>query len=303
MGKSIIFGANGYIGRHLLRKFIEQGEQVLASGKSITSKDSYEYYTSIDLCQKETLLKIDFNVESIYLFSSITGTHNSFENWESFIDVNVKGLLNILDHIKDFKVKPKIIFPSSRLVYKGKSGFSIKEDDIKEAKTIYAINKITCENILKAYNNYYGVPYIIFRICVPYGNLFDNQYSYGTTGYFINCIKTKNKISLYGDGSLKRTFTHISDIVDIIFKVSKLKDQYKSIYNIGSSDNLSLFAVAEMFKEKFNNKIEFVPWPSKDLLLESGDTIFNDNRIKEVVDIDYKYEIRKWINTLNIKNT
>lgn len=59
----------------------------------------------------------------------------------------------------------------------------MKEDDEKETKTIYAVNKIACENLLYAYRQNFDIPYTIFRICVPFGNMFSDDYSFGTIGF------------------------------------------------------------------------------------------------------------------------
>ena len=67
------------------------------------------------------------------------------------------GLLNLLDHLKTLEHKPKIIFPSTRLVYKGKIGIDLTESSEKEFKTIYASSKYNGELYLNMYHNLYNI--------------------------------------------------------------------------------------------------------------------------------------------------
>ena len=85
------------------------------------------------------------------------------------------------------KSTAKIVFPSTRLVYKGKDE-PLLENDTKEFKTIYSINKYACEQYLKMYSDVFDIRYCIFRICVPYGSLLDGVSSYGTAEFFIEAF-------------------------------------------------------------------------------------------------------------------
>jgi len=189
----------------------------------------------------------------------------------------------------------RIIYPSTRLVYKGIKNTPLKEGFEKESKTIYAKNKINCERILNDYQLQHKIDYTIFRICVPYGNLLGENYSYGTIGFFINkAIKGEN-ITIYGDGSLKRTFTHVSDISEAIIKGIEHEQTKNKIYNIGSNDSLSLLEVANLVAKKYKVGVVFVDWPEEALKIESGDTIFNDEKLQKDINYKYKYSIKDWI--------
>jgi len=207
-------------------------------------------------------------------------------------------LLNILEIHHQQKSKARIIFPSTRLVYKGIKDESLSENAEKEALTIYAQNKLSCENYLKMYQNYFGINHTIFRICVPYGNLIDNSYSYGTLGFFLNKAKNNENITLFGNGSQKRTFTHVADIINTIFLTIKLSSTKNNVYNIGSNDNLSLSEVANLVANKNGVKVAYLAWPEEALKIESGDTIFNDKKLISTINYTYKNSLTKWIKTI-----
>lgn len=294
--KASVIGSNGYIGRHLARVLQENGVSFSCYDRHEYSLDKVNNYQKIDIRDRDQINALDFNVDYVFVFAGLTGTTASFSNYKDFIDVNETGLLNILDGIRSQNVFPRIVFPSTRLVYKG-SHQPLSEESALELKTIYASNKFACENYLKFYNDYYGVPYTIFRICVPYGNLLDGQYSYGTTGFFITQAINNKTISLFGDGSQRRTFTHIYDVTSIIVKTLQQTASKNEIFNIGGED-FSLYEVANLIADKYHAEVIVKPWPEMDRKLESGSTVFDSSKIENVLDYKYKYCLEKWVNQL-----
>ena len=186
MNNVIVFGANGYLGRHLALHLKDNHIDFLPIGNSTHSADNYENYLQIDITNKKEVEQLNFDVETIYIFAGLTGTTVGFDQYQEFILANEIGLLNILNHHKNCKSKARIVFPSTRLVYKGQKDVFLSEDAEKEALTIYAQTKLACESYLKIYQYNFGITYTIFRICVPYGNLINESYSYGTLGFFLN---------------------------------------------------------------------------------------------------------------------
>lgn len=272
-----IIGNQGYIGKHLVHYL-----QMVYH----TEPTCYDV-GQIDLTNKESLQCIDLDVDYLFVFAGLTGTHASFEKYEQYTLVNEVGLMNLLDLISQSPYRPHIVYPSSRLVYKGIDK-PLKEDDEKEAKTIYAANKIACEHLLHAYANRYGIPYTICRICVPYGNMLSGDYSFGTVGAFLRRAKTGENISLYGGGTIKRTFTHIEDVCYQIVNAAFYQRDKEQIYNIGG-ETLSLHDAAQIIADKYGVKVLSIEWPEKDFLIESGHTYFDDTKIRAAIQpIEYK---------------
>ncbi|MDO6489755.1 MAG: NAD-dependent epimerase/dehydratase family protein [Cellulophaga sp.] len=297
VNKVIFFGCNGYIGSHIVSDL--KSKNYFISGFDVNDNSfisDLDSYGKIDIVEIKDLKRINFDVDFIYYFSGITGTHISLENFGKFIDVNEKGLLNLLMCIKEQGVRPKIIFPSTRLVYKGVSNISLSETAEKEFKTIYALNKFHNEECLRMFGNYYNIPFVVFRIGVPYGNILSEDYSYGTLGFFLSQAKNNKPITLYGDGKLRRTFTYISDISHQIINVSELKVSNFETYNI-SGETYSLLEIASLISDKYEVGIKHTEWPKLALAVESGDTIFDSSKIDELVRPN-QISLLKWINNL-----
>ncbi len=133
---------------------------------------------------------------------------------------------------------------------------------------------------------------------MPYGNLMDSVYSYGTIGFFIGKASKGDNITIYGDGSLKRTFTHVRDISESIIKSLELGSTKNEIYNIGSNDNLSLLEVATLVAKKYQVEVEFVNWPEAALKIESGDTIFDGTKLNKTISHSSQESLKEWVSSI-----
>lgn len=279
--KAAIIGANGYIGRHISYYLRRQGWYV--SCYDVSGSDC----VNVDLTDRPSVEKIDLDVDTIYMFAGLTGTYAGFDKYETYVSINEITLLNLLDAIRLSPFRPRIVFPSSRLVYKGVE-HALKENDEKETKTIYAVNKLACEGYLYAYSNSFEIPYTIVRICVPFGNLLGNDYSFGTLGFMIRQAQTKKEITLYGTGKVRRTFTSMGDLCKQIVNIATSSEGINDVYNIGGV-TYSLVDVADVVAQRYGAKLSFVDYPTQDYLIESGSTFFDSSKIEGIIG-SFKYE-------------
>ena len=264
--KLALFGSNGYLGSQLAFFLTQKGVDV--SGFDLPECDVTSSTFWDGFCPTQ--------YDAILFFSGLTGTEKSFVEAEKFLEVNERGLLNLLRKLAPLGERaPKIVFPSTRLVYKGREA-ALREDDEKEAKTVYAANKIACEHLLEAFHVRYGIPYVVTRICVPYGSLIRKDYSYGTIGFFLKQAESGGPITLYGDGKIRRTFTHVADICEVVAFLAEADAH--GVFNVGGI-TCSLGEVAELIAKAKGVEVKYVPWPDVALRLESGSTFFDSTKL------------------------
>lgn len=278
--RKAIIGANGFIGKHIVH-YLKSNDYSHLDSYDVVDKADLPNYHKIDLTDRESVAYINLNVDYIFMFAGLTGTYAGFDAYNKFVSINELGLLNLLDAIKNSQYRPKVIFPSTRLVYKGYDK-PLKEEDEKESKTIYAANKLACEGYLKAYHDSFDIPYTVFRICIPYGNLLSSDYSFGTVGFFIKQAKAGNDITLYGGGTIKRTFTHMEDLCRQVIEGAFKQESNGKIYNIGG-ETISLHDAAEIIAKKYGVNVTAAPWPERDLRIESDHTYFDDTKIQALL--------------------
>lgn len=276
--KCAVIGGKGFIGKHLIYYLRKKGYQV-ESYDVIECEEAG--YSRIDMTDLESVAELNLDVDYIFMFAGLTGTYAGFDSYQKYIGINEIALLNLLDAIRKSEYRPKVVFPSTRLVYKGYDK-PLKEEDEKESKTIYAANKLACEGYLQAYHDSFDIPYTVFRICIPYGNLLSTDYSFGTVGFFIKQAKTGKDITLYGGGTIKRTFTHMEDLCYQVIEGAFAEGSNGKVYNVGG-ETLSLKEAAEIIAGKYGVKVTAVPWPERDLRIESDHTYFDDTKIQALL--------------------
>lgn len=299
--KCLVFGSDGYIGRHLVHFLLRSGCSVVALGLAHKTLTVGVDYRVVDVAERASLDGIDWDVDAVFIFSGLTGTYDGFQHAEQFLKVNEVGLLNILELIRASGCRPRLVFPSTRLVYHG-SDIALREDDPCEPKTIYAVNKIACEHLLRVYSNSFDIDHTIYRICVPYGNVIDTRYSYGTVAGFIKQALANQAIRLFGDGSLRRTFTHVEDLCDQIL-ISCLADSTRNQTFNTLGEDVSLRSVAGAIAKKFGAALEFTVFPDKDLRIESGHTVFDPTKLQGLFPVKLKHKIFDWIEDISLSDT
>ncbi len=288
-----VIGGKGYIGKHIAYNLEKKGCQCTIYDIHDLNEKNYK---KVDITSIESISEIDLSVDYVFMFAGLTGTYAGFDAYDKYVSINEISLLNLLDAIRKSDYRPKVIFPSTRLVYKGYDK-PLKEEDEKESKTIYAANKLACEGYLQAYHDSFGIPYTVFRICIPYGNLLSSDYSFGTVGFFIKQAKAGKDITLYGGGAIKRTFTHMEDLCYQIIEGAFCAESNGKIFNIGG-ETLSLHDAAEVIAKKYGVNVVAVPWPEKDLKIESNHTYFDDKKIQSLLHLKPYKKLADFTNDL-----
>jgi len=292
--KSIFIGSNGYLGQHLARELDENGFDNANYDIHPSPSETIKNYQFFDLLDEKSFETLDPEIDFVFLFAGLTGTAEGFEGARRFIEVNEIGMLNLLEWMRRTQCRARVVFPSTRLVYRGREDCVLREDDLTEAKTVYAANKIAAESLLKMYQNAFDIAYTVFRICVPYGNAIDGTFSYGTLGFFMGQAKKGKNISLFGDGQLRRTFTHVSDIASLIVSAVQAPSTRNEVLNIGGQ-SLTLLNAAEVIAAKAGVDVDFVSWPELAYRLESGSTVFDDSKLQQMFPFDYKHTLESWL--------
>lgn len=291
--KAVVIGANGYFGLNLVAQLKKRGIVVTACGKNLDNYSYADCSLNIDITNPQSVSKIDFSCDVVYMLAGISGTVRGFEEYHKFITVNEIGLLNILNEYVKQNSKALFVFPSSRLVYEG-SKEPIDENGVINPKTIYAANKVACEHYIKMYCSRFNVRYSIFRIGLPYGGIVLNKMPNVTIGFMIESAIKEGNIKLFGGGMQKRTFTHIQYICDIFIDTIYNHKMENTVFNVGE-EIYSLNDIAQMISNKIPSKIDNVEWPNEYKLIETGDSILNSEKLKSVSDIKYNYSIEDWI--------
>lgn len=294
--KILVTGAAGFIGGHLVDRLINEGHNVWGIDNCSTGEPHFNVraiYVFLDLSHSVTEISdyIKFQrFDAIYHLAAIARVQPSIQDPQRYYSNNVNSTLNLLEACRLNEFKGKIVFTSSSSVYNGIRAHNISNSEYLD-KTVagspYALSKIHCEELCRYYSEHYGLNISIAR---PF-NVYGPRMAHG--GYstvlqtFLDNYRDKKPLIIYGDGSQRRDFTFVSDIIQGLLLLGN--DSYSgcSIFNIGSGKNYSIKEIADLF-------------PCKKIYMEKRDepenTLANISRLK---DLGYQpeYNVLEWIKT------
>ena len=164
--------------------------------------------------------------------------------------VNVEGTVNLLEAARINGVK-KIIIASSSSVYGVNSRVPFSESDpIFSAISPYAASKLACESLGHVYHHVYGLDVIMLRLFTVYG---PRQRPDLAIRKFATLIQAGRPIPVFGDGSMARDYTYVTDTVDGIVAATRKASGFE-IFNLGESQTVTLGRLIELLEDALGRK-------------------------------------------------
>ena len=257
MKKVIVTGGLGFIGSNLInilkkKYFIINIDKVTyASNYKNIDPDikNYKFYKQ-DINNKifiKNILK-KYNPSIIFNLAAETHVDRSIDGPKKFIESNILGVFNLLESIKDYKKKIKLIHISTDEVYGDiKKNHKSKEEDRYNPSSPYAASKASGDLLIKSYIRTYKIPAIITNCCNNFG---PNQYPEKLIPTIIYNILNQRPIPIYGKGKNVREWIFVKDHCNALIKISE-KGIIGENYNIGSETILSNVEIAKKIISNF----------------------------------------------------
>lgn len=258
----LITGVAGFIGSWIAKELVKQGHNIIGIDNFndyYNSKFKEENLEDIklklykeDIRNFDNLKKIFYNnkINKIVHLAAMVGVRPSIINPFIYEEVNVRGTLNLLELAKQNNIK-KFVFTSSSSVYGNQDKVPFSEDDATNSQiSPYAATKKSGEILCYTYNSLYKIPTVCLRLFTVYG-------PYGRPDMapykFVNNISHGKEIEVYGDGSTKRDYTFIADIVSGILKSFELDADYE-IINLGCGSPIMLSNFIKIIEKNLGKK-------------------------------------------------
>jgi dTDP-glucose 4,6-dehydratase len=269
MEKIIVTGGLGFIGSNLInilknKYFIINIDKITyASNFKNIDPDikNYKFYKQ-DINNKifiKNILK-KYNPSIIFNLAAETHVDRSIDGPKKFIESNILGVFNLLESIKDYKKKIKLIHISTDEVYGDiKKNDKSKEEDRYNPSSPYAASKASGDLLIKSYIRTYKIPAIITNCCNNFG---PNQYPEKLIPTIIYNILNQRPVPIYGKGKNVREWIFVKDHCNALIKISE-KGIIGENYNIGSQTILSNVEIAKKIisnfkKITYNNNIKTI---------------------------------------------
>ena len=273
MEKIIVTGGLGFIGSNLInilqkKYFIINIDKVsYASNHNNIDPNikNYKFYKQ-DINNKifiKNILK-KYNPSIIFNLAAETHVDRSIDGPKKFLESNILGVFNLIEAVRDYKKKIKLIHISTDEVYGDiKKNHKSKEEDRYNPSSPYSASKASGDLLIKSYIRTYKIPAIITNCCNNFG---PNQYPEKLIPTIIYNLLNYKPIPIYGNGKNVREWIYVKDHCNALIKIAQ-DGIIGENYNIGSGTVLNNIQIAKkiisIFKrindnQKIKSKIHLV---------------------------------------------
>jgi UDP-glucuronate 4-epimerase len=208
--------------------------------------------------------------ESIIHIAARAGVRPSVQNPQAYIDTNVNGTYNLLEAARHGKVG-QFLLASSSSVYGLARKVPFSEDlPIPQTLSPYAATKLAAEHLCGNYSYLYDLPVVVLRFFTVYGPA---QRPDLAIHKFTDCIYHGKPIQQYGDGTTRRDYTYVDDIVQGVIGALKYRRTPFEIFNLGENQTTTLSDLIAAIENALGKKaiIERLPEQQGDMPLTCAD--------------------------------
>jgi nucleoside-diphosphate-sugar epimerase len=260
MAKVLVTGGAGFIGSHLVHALLERGDTVrvldnFSSGSLHNLNDVKKRVEIItgDLRNQSDLKRAVEGSELIFHEAAFISVPQSIEDPQACYEVNVQGTIDLLEAARKAGVQ-KVVLASSAAVYGSNSNFPLHEQLIPEALSPYAASKQFNESLAQLYTHSYHLPVAALRYFNVYGPRQSPNSDYAAVvPKFIQRLKDGKPPTVFGDGSQKRDFVYVGDIVRANLLAASLKQAAGQAFNVCSGKETSLLDLLAALYPLFSN--------------------------------------------------
>ncbi len=251
--KIVITGGAGFIGSHLTEYWLGQQAEVhiidnFRSGKrENTALFPQAVLHEADITDRAAVFEIMKNADYVHHLAAMISVPESMEKPLECVDINVNGLINILDAARAHGVK-KVVHSSSAAVY-GDNPASPKRIDMRpEPKSPYGITKLDGEYYLQMYQESFGLGTVSLRYFNVFGPRQDpkSQYAAAIPIFVSRALKNEDLI-IYGDGEQTRDFVFVKDVVQA--NIQAATSGTHGVFNVANGYAISIHELCKLIIE------------------------------------------------------
>jgi len=272
--KVLITGGAGFIGSHLAERLLARGDEVhllddLSTGSIenialIKNHPNLSYHIDTIRNYRLTAELVDM-CDVVYHLAAAVGVKLIVESPVSTIETNIRGTDIVLSLAA--KKRKRVVITSTSEVYGKRNKVPFNEEDdlvmgpTNKGRWSYACSKAIDEFLAIAYWKEKRVPTVIVRLFNTVGPRQTGRYGMVIPN-FVQQALTGQDITVYGDGTQTRCFTHVSDVIEALIAVAEHPQAVGEVYNIGSDHEISMLELAERIKGITGSasNIVFVPY-------------------------------------------
>ncbi len=278
--KVVVTGGAGFIGSHLVDAYVAQGADVhvvddFSGGKRADRINPKATYHEVDVRDFEKLAPVMAGAAAVFHEAALPRVQFSIENPELTFSVNAGGTIAMLRAAHEGGVG-RVVYAASSSAYGDQTVMPLTEDMPAQPKSPYGLQKYINELSCKLWSEIYGLSTVSLRYFNVYGSRFDPEGAYALViGKFLMQKKEGTPLTITGDGTQTRDFTHISDVVRAnMLAATSPNVGSGEVINIGAGRNATVNRIAELIGG---------PVTHLDPRLEPHDTLADTSKAKRLL--------------------
>lgn len=274
MVHALITGGAGFIGSHLTERLLQSGYSVtvidnLSTGRfknieHLTTNPHFKYAIE-DIRNIHVIDRLVSECDIIFHLAAAVGVQNIIDNPINTVEVNIGGTETILKTARRYR--RRVLIASTSEVYGKGVNFPFREDDdtlsgpTLRSRWSYAASKAIDEFLAFAYHREVGLPVTLFRLFNTVGPRQVGQYGM-VVPRFVKWAMSNQPIQVYGDGQQQRCFGNVYDVVKAIHGLAETDAAIGELYNIGSSEEVTIMELAERVRDRADSasEIKIIPY-------------------------------------------
>jgi len=296
-GRSVLVtGGLGFIGSNLAHRLVEIGDVEVTlidsmekdQGGNLFNVDDIKDRVSIHIANLQDSAIVNHLVAGVDYVFNLAGNVSHLDSMSlplRDLDLNCAAQLSLLEACRSFNPHVRIVFTSTRQVYGKPLYLPFDEDHRCSPVDINGVHKLAAEQYHLLYHRAYGLRTTCLRLTNTYGPrqlLHHNRQS--VIAWFIHQALAGQAIQLFGEGRQKRDFNYVDDVVEALLLVGASEKTEGEVYNLGSSEPVTLAHVAEeLIWLTGKGSLAYVPFPPERQLIDIGNCYSSYRKIAEAV--------------------
>ena len=290
----LVTGGAGFIGANLVRACIARDHDVVVLDDLSTGHESNLDGTSATLVRGSitdtaTVQSVMRDVDSVVHLAARGSVPRSIADPMATHEVNATGTLNVLDAAR-LHGGPQVIMASSSSVYGANPELPKRETAATRPMSPYAASKLAAEGYALGYRSAYDVPTLAFRFFNVFGRFQTAGHAYAAViPAFIDAALRGQPLTVHGDGTQSRDFTHVDTVCDTICRAIEAKTSSPDPVNLAFGTRTSLLEVIEILATRLDDPIvvEHVEGRVGDVPHSQADSTLLTNLFGELAPVDF----------------
>lgn len=249
--KVVVTGGAGFIGSHIVDACIERGFDVhviddLSAGKRSRVHKKAAFH-KLDIRHGDAIKPVIKNALYVFHTAALARVQLSIDDPIRTHDVNVNGTMNVLIAAHEGNVK-KVIYSASSSAYGDQKKLPLVETMPSDPKSPYGLHKLVGEQYCKVWSLVYGLSTVSLRYFNVYGPRLDPDGAYALViGKFLKQRHEGKALTITGDGTQTRDFTHVKDVVIAnLLAAEAVHVKNGEVFNIGCGKKTSINELANL---------------------------------------------------------